>query len=108
VTTYQSITGDNIVIAYVDGICPLTMKGMDSVGSAHKKLMMPKKLRIVLTDEYRALRKDAQPTAIKTKMFQLLRNTYTDRNFVVHKNVYMGSHIVNNTRTFDHMIMLPP
>ena len=32
---YKVVT--SIVIAYGDGICPLTMKGVDSGGSAHNK-----------------------------------------------------------------------
>ena len=40
VNKFHSVAGDNIVIAYVDGIFPLTMKGLDGGGSTHKRLIV--------------------------------------------------------------------
>ena len=45
--------GNEFVVAYGDGKFPLTMKGVGS--SAHERLMrlLSKKVRVVITDEYR-------------------------------------------------------
>jgi len=44
------------VVSYGDGSFPLTMKGLDGGGSAHARLMrlLSKKVRIVITSEFRS------------------------------------------------------
>ena len=55
VRTFREAGGDDVVVAYGDGSFPTSMKGMVGGGSAHKRLMalLSKKMRVVLTSEYR-------------------------------------------------------
>ena len=54
-TCTEAAGGEDFIVAYGDGSFPLAMKGMDGGSSAHKRLMMllSKRVRIVLTNEYR-------------------------------------------------------
>ena len=60
------------MVAYGDGTFPLSMKGLDGGGSAHKRLMtlLSKKARIVLTSEYRTTKACPACRAPDEKMVQ--------------------------------------
>ena len=73
----------------------MTVKGVDGDGSAHKRLMMLiKKIRIVLIDEYRTTKACPIWCKRENKMKQTLGNsTFTDRNDIVcTKRVHGLSH----------------
>ena len=76
---------DDFVVAYGDGSFPLSMKGMDGGGSAYKRLMtlLSKKVRIVLTSEYRSTK--ACPscrTPDENMVHPLGRERWKDKNGV--------------------------